>query len=59
MKFFKISIHLCLIGYSNNKKLQNFIAQRWHIFQTYNATEEPIMNYAPTQKTYGLNNTYR
>jgi hypothetical protein len=52
-------IYFCFICVSNNQKLQRLIAQRWQIFQTYNSTEEPIMNYAQTQKNYGLNNTYR
>ena len=44
---------------SNNKKLQQYFIQRWQIFQTFNASEEPIMNYVHTQKNYGLTNTYR
>jgi hypothetical protein len=59
MIFFEILIHLCLIYHSNNQRLQRLIAQRWQAFQTYNAAEEPIMNYAQTQKSYGLTNNYR
>jgi len=44
---------------SNNKKLQRLIVQRWQLFKTFNAPEEPIMNYVQTQKTYGMTNTYR
>ncbi|UJR22061.1 hypothetical protein I4U23_025129 [Adineta vaga] len=40
----------------NNQKLQRLIVQRWQVFQTFNAPEEPIINYAHTQKTYGMAN---
>ncbi|CAF3977014.1 unnamed protein product [Adineta steineri] len=43
----------------NNKKIQQIVVQRWQVFQTFNAPEEPIMNYAHTQKNYGLNSTYQ
>ncbi|CAF0772408.1 unnamed protein product [Adineta ricciae] len=43
----------------NNQKLQQLVVQRWQIFQTFNAPEEPIMNYAHTQKTYGMANSHQ
>lgn len=44
---------------SNNQKLQRLIVQRWQLLKTFSAPEEPIMSYVQTQKTYGMNNTYR
>jgi hypothetical protein len=44
---------------SNNQRFQRFVVQRIKLFRMYDAPEEPIMNYAHTQKTYGMNNTYR
>ncbi|CAF1054237.1 unnamed protein product [Rotaria sordida] len=43
----------------NNQNLQRFIVQRWQIFAKFNALDEPIMNYAQPQKTYGMTNTYQ
>ena len=43
---------------SNNQKLQQIIVSQWKVFETFTGSAEPIMNYASTQKTYGMNNTY-
>ncbi|CAF3642731.1 unnamed protein product [Rotaria sp. Silwood1] len=47
------------LTWCNNQNLQHFIVQRWQIFASFNALDEPIMNYAQTQKSYGMTNTYQ
>ncbi|CAF0914881.1 unnamed protein product [Adineta steineri] len=42
----------------NNQRLQRIIVGRLQVFQSFGGPIEPIMNYANTQKTYGLKNTY-
>ncbi|CAF3436497.1 unnamed protein product [Rotaria sp. Silwood1] len=42
----------------NNQKLQRLFVNRWQIFKSYGGPAEPIINYANTKKTYGMNNTY-
>ncbi|CAF4376771.1 unnamed protein product [Rotaria sp. Silwood2] len=47
------------LTWCNNQNLQRFIVQRWQVFATFNAIDEPIMNYVQTQKSYGMTNTYQ
>ena len=44
---------------SNNQRLQRLIVHRWQLFKSFNETEEPILSYSQTQKSYGMANTYR
>ena len=43
---------------SNNQRLQRLVVGRMQIFKSFSGPVEPIMNYASTQKTYGMRNTY-
>ena len=44
---------------SNNQRLQRMIVQRWQLFRVFNETEQPILTYNQTPKSYGMTNTYR
>lgn len=43
---------------SNNQRLQRLVVGRLQIFKSFSGPVEPIMNYASTQKTYGMRNNY-
>jgi hypothetical protein len=46
------------ILFSNNQRLQRLIVGRWQVFKSFSGPTEPIINYANTQKTYGIRSAY-
>jgi hypothetical protein len=55
---FSNSFSKCRYLSSNNQRLQRLVVGRWQVFKSFSGPTEPIMNYASTQKTYGIRNTY-